>query len=138
VAALVLNPRRKWSYFKKNWDNKAWVTDAEKLMLSLWNQYKPQDTDTTPSHVAPKTTNEFLIYLEEQDDDIEAVDDEYTHYCAQPTVKVLDAREWWLQPAQQQLYPHLSKLALESGDSLNPCYVSRARKTLLCHQVDHY
>jgi hypothetical protein len=48
-----------------------------------------------------------------QDDDIEAVDDEFTHYCSQPTAKVLDAPEWWLQPAQQQLSRHLSKFALE-------------------------
>ena len=41
------------------------------------------------------------------------MEDEYLYYCSQPTIKVREARSWWQQPTQQQLYPHLSKLALE-------------------------
>ena len=51
--------------------------------------------------------------MEEQDDVDEEINDEYTHYCAQPIVKVKDARDWWLDGAQQRLYPNLSTLALD-------------------------
>lgn len=51
--------------------------------------------------------------MDEQDDIQPVLKDEYEHYCAQPTIKIHCAREWWLQPAQQQLYPHLSQLALD-------------------------
>ena len=40
-------------------------------------------------------------------------EDEYEYYCKQPAVKVKDARNWWLQPTQQEMYPNLSRLALE-------------------------
>ena len=54
------------------------------------------------------------MFLDEQDGEVEVIDDEYAHYCSQPIIKKLhNARDWWLQPAQQDLYPHLSKLALE-------------------------
>ncbi|TGO44278.1 hypothetical protein BCON_0556g00040 [Botryotinia convoluta] len=39
-------------------------------------------------------------------------EDEYVHYCLQQQIKIGDAREWWMQEAQQKLYLNLSKLAL--------------------------
>jgi hypothetical protein len=115
VAALVLNPRYKWAYINKNWAKKQWITRAQKMMQELWEVYKPRDTDITPTQPEPKTTNEFLLFLDEQGGDMEGLEDEYAHYCAQPVIKIkhFDARDWWLQPTQQQLYPHLSKLALD-------------------------
>ena len=114
VAALVLNPRYKWAYINNNWAKKRWIKKSKKMMQELWDLYKPEDTDTTTSQPEPKTDNQFLLFLDEQDGDVEVIEDEYSHYCAQPVVKKLhDARDWWLQPTQQQLYPHLSKLALE-------------------------
>jgi hypothetical protein len=114
VAALVLNPRHKWAYIENNWKQKKWVANSKKMMQDLWELYKPIDTDITLSQLEPKTGNQFLLFLDEQDGDIEVIEDEYSHYCAQPVIKKLhNARDWWLQPAQQELYPHLSQLALE-------------------------
>jgi hypothetical protein len=113
VAAMVLNPRHKWSYVQRNWEKHNWIDDAKKVMLSFWETYKPQGIDIVPSQPELQTDNAFLLYLEEQDGEQEVVEDEYAHYCAQPTVKVRNARDWWLQQTQQELYPHLSKLALD-------------------------
>ena len=114
VAALVLNPRYKWQYINKNWGKKKWIKKSKKMMQDLWELYKLVDLDLEPSQPELKTDNQFLLFLDEQDGDVEVIEDEYTHYCAQPIIKKLhNARDWWLQPTQQQLYPHLSKLALE-------------------------
>jgi hypothetical protein len=40
-----------------------------------------------PSRPEPKTDNQFLLFLEEQDSDNEVIEDEYAHYCAQPIIK---------------------------------------------------
>jgi hypothetical protein len=65
IAALVLNPRYKWAYINKNWAKKQWITRAQKIMQELWEVYKPRDTDITPTQPEPKTTNEFLLFLDE-------------------------------------------------------------------------
>lgn len=113
VAAMVLNPRYKWTYITKHWERKVWIKRARKMMSDLWESYKPKGAETATVQSKPKTNNQFLLYLEEQDEAQEVVEDEYLHYCSQPTIKVRDARSWWQQPTQRQLYPHLSKLALE-------------------------
>ena len=83
-------------------------------MKEPWGVYKPQDTDMAPLVQEPlRTDNEFLLYLDEQAEDIQVIKDEYEHYCNQPTLKLRDARNWWLQPTQQEMYPNLSRLALE-------------------------
>jgi hypothetical protein len=110
-----LNPRHKWAHIKRNWEKAKWIKKSEKIMKELWDAYKPQDTDMAPSQtvIEAETSNQFLLFLEEQDAEAEVIEDEYAHYCSQPTIKIKDARNWWLQPTQQQFYPHLSKLALE-------------------------
>jgi hypothetical protein len=111
VAALVLNPRHKWAYINAT----GRIKKSEKIIKELWDAYKPQDTDMAPSQTVTQaeTSNQFLLFLEEQDAEAEVIEDEYAHCCSQPTIKINDARNWWLQPTQQQLYPHLGKLALE-------------------------
>jgi hAT family C-terminal dimerisation region/Domain of unknown function (DUF4413) len=114
IAALVLNPRFKWQYINNNWGKKKWISKSKKMMQDLWELYKPQGSQMEQKEPEPKTSNQFLLFLNEQDGDIEVIEDEYAHYCAQPVIKGLyDSRDWWLQPAQQQQYPHLSQLALE-------------------------
>ena len=58
------------------------------MMQELWEVYKPRDIDITPTQPEPKTTNEFLLFLDEQGGDMEGLEDEYTHYCAQPVIKI--------------------------------------------------
>jgi hypothetical protein len=141
VAALVLNPSRKWNYIQRNWDQRKWVEDAKKIMQAFWDGYKPQGIDTAPPQATPKTDNKFLLFLQEQEEIIEVIEDEYTHYCAQPTVKVHNARDWWLQPAQQELYPHLSKLALEilsiPAMSAEPERLFSAAKLMITDRRNH-
>jgi hypothetical protein len=113
IAAMVLNPRHKWKYIKRNWQKRKWIKDSKKMMQDFWNAYKPQTEDIQAVQPVQKTTNEFLMFLQDQDEQQEVLDNEYEHYCAQPTVNVHNARDWWLQVTQQQLYPHLSQLSLE-------------------------
>jgi hypothetical protein len=113
VATMVLNPRLKWRYIERNWQKRKWIKDSKKMMQDFWDSYKPQTEDIQPVQPVQKTSNQFLLFLEEQDEQHEVLEDEYGHYCSQPTVNIYNARDWWLQPTQQQLYPHLNKLALE-------------------------
>ena len=113
TAAMVLNPRHKWQFVERNWQKKKWIKDSKRMMQEYWNAYKPQTEDIQSILPAPKTTNEFLMFLDEQDEVQPVLKDEYEFYCSQPTIKIHNARDWWLEPAQQQLYPHLSTLALE-------------------------
>src|ERR1700733_14136326 len=84
------------------------------MIQELWDAYKPVDLELATSQPTLKTDNQFLLFLNEQDGGVEVIEDEYAHYYAQPVIKGLyNARDWWLQPAQQQVYPHLSQLALE-------------------------
>ena len=74
VAALVLNPRWKWGYIEKHWE-KAWLPKSKKLLEELWEIYRPH-TVTPTLQSRPKTTNEYLLFLEEQDVSEEVLDDE--------------------------------------------------------------
>jgi hypothetical protein len=111
VAALVLNPKWKWSYIHKNWD-KAWYAKSKRLLDDLWELYKPQNI-IVPLPPKPKTTNEFLLFLEQQEVTEQVLDDELAHYLSQPKLNVHDARAWWMEETQQKLYPNLSKMALD-------------------------
>ena len=111
VAALVLNPRWKWGYVEKHWEQ-AWLPKSKKLLEELWEIYRPQST-VPLLHARPKTTNEYLLFLEEQDISEEVLDDELTHYLSQPRIKIHDPRAWWMESTQQNMYPNLSKLALD-------------------------
>ena len=83
-------------------------------MASFWVTYKPiPSSESSQPQAESQTNNQFLQYLEEQDVEQEQIEDEYLYYCSQPQVKVRDARDWWLQETQQQIYPNLSKLALD-------------------------
>jgi hypothetical protein len=113
IAAIVLNPRHKWKYIERNWSKMKWIKDSKKIMQDFWNICKPQTEDIQRLTPTPKSTNQFLMFLQNQDDDQEVLDDEYEHYCSQPTMNIHNVRDWWMQPAQQQLYPYLSQLALE-------------------------
>jgi hypothetical protein len=57
------------------------------MMQDLWELYKPEGNNKMPSQPEPKTDNQFLLFLEEQDSDNEVIEDEYAHYCAQPIIK---------------------------------------------------
>lgn len=112
VAALILHPRYKWQYLDRNW-KKAWTQSARRNVITLWETYKPRPIPDVSTPSTTTTTNRFLQYLEEQDEDIQTIDDEYEHYCKQPQIKVQDARKWWMEASQQQLYPNLSQMALD-------------------------
>jgi hypothetical protein len=70
-------------------------------MQAFWDGYKPQGVNVAAPQSSPKTDNKFLLFLQEQEEIVEVIKDEYAHYCAQPTVKIHNARDWWLHPTQQ-------------------------------------
>jgi hypothetical protein len=64
------------------------------MIQDLWELYKPQGSQMEQREPKPKTSNQFLIFLNEQDGEVEVIEDEYAHYCAQPVIKGLyDSRD---------------------------------------------
>jgi hypothetical protein len=58
------------------------------LVWDLRELYMPEETNIMPSQPEPKTDNQFLLFLEEQDSDNEVIKDKYAHYCVQPIIKI--------------------------------------------------
>lgn len=111
VAAIVLHPRHKWQYIQTNWHTE-WFEPARKLMRDLWDEYKPVDTPLPQSMAQSTTTNEFLLWMNQQYQ-TELPFDEYERYCQTERVKVDSALSWWLEETQQREYPNLGRLALD-------------------------
>jgi len=57
------------------------------MVQDLWELYKPEDIDLTPSELEPTTDKQFLLFLEEQGDDQEVIKDEYAHCSTRPISK---------------------------------------------------
>ncbi|TEY28096.1 hypothetical protein BOTCAL_1056g00020 [Botryotinia calthae] len=81
AAGLVLHPHRKWTYVRKNW-KMQWIPDAENAVLKLWESYRPEDAITPAPVHEVRTSNQFLNFLEAQDEGDEVPANEYAHYCA--------------------------------------------------------
>jgi hypothetical protein len=50
------------------------------LVWDLRELYMPEEANIMPSQPEPKTDNQFLLFLEEQDSDNEVIEDKYAHY----------------------------------------------------------
>jgi hypothetical protein len=66
------------------------------MIQELWEVYKPYNTDIMPTQPEPKTTNEFLLFLDKQGSNIEGLENEYTYYYTQPVIKIkhFDVCNW--------------------------------------------
>ena len=55
IAALVLDPRKKWSYFEQNWiEHPDWIKDAMEKMQQFWDEHY-KSTETVISNPALKS-----------------------------------------------------------------------------------
>jgi hypothetical protein len=88
----VLNSKWKGSYIINNWDKK-WHAKSKKLLGELWELYKPQRVIVLLLS-KPKTTNEFLLFLKEEEVIEQVLEDKLAHHLSQPKISVHDARVW--------------------------------------------
>jgi len=112
IAALILHPSRKWRWVERHW-KQEWIAPAKAMMKDFWeDRYKPATLSNTPPASSLKPQNEFLQWLE--DDDNPELQDEYLAYCAEPQVPgVKQGYTWWLEARQQKRFPNLSKMAID-------------------------
>jgi len=111
VAALVLNPQWKWTYFEKQWEE-AWYIQAKLYVRRFWEEsYKSYNT-AVPVEEEEVVENEFIRWRKNLRGPV-TVRDEYDIYLSTPTVPIEDARAWWQEPTQRATFPHLSKMALD-------------------------
>ena len=122
VAALVLDPRYKWSYFEKNWQD--WVDDQKGRISQYWQaNYQPKALVVTPSlieEVVEDNQTELSKWHKdalhsEATNDEQDIDDEYELYCSIAPLKPKSIQpvDWWRDEQQQAVYPNLSRWALD-------------------------
>jgi hypothetical protein len=124
VAAVVLNPKCKWQYFEKRWQERPeWIAAGRAAVKDLWEtEYKGKEQVDYHASFDPTACqdqdmlDEFLNF--ERDPRVGAergLVDEYEEYCAaQADFRVNDILEWW--QSQAGAYPQLSRMA---GDILS-------------------
>jgi hAT family C-terminal dimerisation region len=126
VAAVVLNPAWKWTFFRSSWKSRPdWLQQAEDAVFALWVNYRDthpqlpsQSSTTDPQQVAPKPQpiNDYMRWKTARTLPTITVKDEYEHYCNEdPAIvgekEIFKPIDWWRSPVNQRLYPRLSRLA---------------------------
>jgi hypothetical protein len=111
IAAMILIPSQKWSYFEDNWDP-IWVADAKKTVQDFWqSQYKSTEVILPITPLTPKTG--FAKWRAEKARQAPIVD-EYSRYCQGVCCPVeVDSITWWMEPTQRATYPNLSVMAFD-------------------------
>jgi hypothetical protein len=125
VAAVVLNPYEKWTFFKRSWKSKPdWILTAKRKVRGLWEEYKEAASqsrsthhETVPllrqgkDHGRPDYLAKFRerLYADEQDDNDSQ--DEYDRYISPGREKVPEGKQmhpirWW--QSREAEYPILS------------------------------
>jgi hypothetical protein len=123
VAAVVLDPSWKWSYFKQHWqDNPDWIAAAQMAVENLWiTEYK----STCPILGIHSTLDNPLV--EENEDDrlflrrrptAPAMDDEYVIYINEAVLDIdalpnASPLEYWASLVTRRRFPNLSLMALD-------------------------
>lgn len=123
VAAVVLNPKWKWKYFEKHWENhEDWITDAQEAVKKLWNDYKdlPLPSDLKLRKPQQRDTNlnaDLDDYIDFPMSPPPAADqpDEYECYIsrvAAPEDQACNAPiAYWVE--KRCVWPRLVKMALD-------------------------
>jgi hypothetical protein len=113
-----MDPTQKWFYFEEQWGPEhadwlvEWKDKVEKFWLSTY-KVKNSDTDFKPSPSSELSKNTYIAHLQSKKLS-KVIKDEYTRYLSTPPiVDIKDSRSWWLEPSQQLVYPHLSRMALD-------------------------
>jgi hypothetical protein len=131
VAAVVLNPYKKWSYFEASWKSKPdWLSAAKEKVQALWEEYKEKAghslpvqavTDPLPSQQKDYGRPDYLaefersLYADEEEEEVD-LRDEYERYIYPgrekvPEDKQLQPIRWWRN--READYPVLSQLAFD-------------------------
>lgn len=126
VAAVVLNPAWKWTFFRSSWKSRPdWLQRAEDAVLALWSNYRDthpqldsQSSATDPQQAARKAQpiNDYMRWKTAKILPTAIVKDEYEHYCNEDPMivgekELFNPIDWWRSPVHQRLYPRLSRLA---------------------------
>jgi hypothetical protein len=116
IAALVLDPCMKWEYITSTWQPE-WILDAKALVVKLWKYRPSSDSTTISTEVEQLNQNGFITWKRQQSARRADNTDEYFRYIREPPVPQDHIKQgacsWWLEERQQQLYPNLSKMALD-------------------------
>ena len=112
IVALILYPLRKQRQVKR-YQNKEQIAPAKAIIKDFQeDKYKPTTLSNTPPTSSLKPQNEFLQWLE--DDNDPELQDKYLAYCAKPQVPgVKQGYTWWLEERQQKRFLNLSKMAID-------------------------
>jgi hypothetical protein len=112
IAAMVLIPSQKWTYFEDNWDP-DWVIAGKKAVQELWqSQYRSTEVIIPSSEPQPVKTG-FAKWRAEKARQA-PITDEYTRYCQVVCCPIeVESMAWWLESTQRATYPNLSVMALD-------------------------
>ncbi|OAF62941.1 Phospholipase C [Pseudogymnoascus destructans] len=120
---MVMVPSQKWTWIEDNWEN-YWIKIAKKQVQELWDtEYKPVQLPPPPRvEISIEEKTEHQIWLE-QKRRRPLVLDEYMKYCGSPITSDVNARAWWMEPAQRAAFPNLGRMALDllSIPAMSPC-----------------
>ena len=113
-AAVVLDPRVKWTFFESNWEHKPdWISSAKKKVRKLWEKdYRSLDISLPETNTS--SGSEPLWKRLKRDNKVvnNSIKDEYDRYCSlEPDETVGNIKLWWL--AKKDTFPRLSRMALE-------------------------
>jgi hypothetical protein len=114
IAAMVLCPQWKWTYFDANWPEK-WCAEAKKALEDFWMRQYMSTAVSLPilTETSNKPVENAFLKWQAGKKKSPHPQDEYVQYIRTPTIDVTDARSWWLEPTQRKTYPNLSLMALD-------------------------
>ena len=122
IASCVLNPKMKWKFFEKQWENEYdRALQGQNSLQNFWNSsYKnhtllQEGSSLSPSKI-PATNSlidDFDRYITVPDNSIsDFQEDSYASYCREPVNQKLDnlLHYWQFQEAN---YPDLAKMVYD-------------------------
>ncbi|KAG7001073.1 hypothetical protein FOFC_02927 [Fusarium oxysporum] len=117
-AAIILHPSRRVAHIKKNWP-KSWHKPVLDGVRKHWKDYYhelPLPTTTPQLRDEIRRLDEYDLLARELDVVSPSMSelDEYDAFTTQPPI-VIDCSplSWWLREEQQQIYPRLSRMAVD-------------------------
>lgn len=116
-AALLLAPHRRDAYLKREWKT-DWKKKTIDATRRHWvNQYKDKYTADEILDSEDRNKEPDAYDLFERAHAMNSFVDEFEHFINSPPLAKLptgtSSLDWWLQPANRQAYPSLSRMAIE-------------------------
>lgn len=116
IAAIVLDPTKKWSYFR-DWDPELRNRARRSLRVFWEGSYKSSTglaQKVDDENPMSESSNLFLLWLARKQ--AQSIDnlDELEQYTSEPRlVEVGSVMSWWTCPAQRSRFPLLSAMAID-------------------------